>query len=89
MSLETETEKKENEKLICLGRAAIKDHYTYVEIPEQATLLRTKKGHVNFFKGMQPEGSKNGWSEIPKQAEKVYFPGYRPITGNYGKPAYR
>ena len=87
MSLEGETEGTENARLICLGRIEIRNHYDKIEIPERATLLRTKKGYVIFYDGIKPEGSENGWSYIPGRASTVQFPEFREKR-TYGKPKY-
>jgi len=88
MSLERETEGAESAKLICLGRTQINNHYDKIEIPAGANLLRTKKGHVIFYDGQKPEGSKNGWSAIPGNVNTVEFPEYRERSGVYGKPKF-
>jgi hypothetical protein len=60
-----------------------------IVVPPNATLLRTKKGCVNFYSGEVPESSQsNGWSPIPGGTKSVRFPGYRPKAGAYGKPEY-
>ncbi|MBD3249536.1 hypothetical protein GF336_05820 [Candidatus Woesearchaeota archaeon] len=74
-----------------ISKTEISDHCRDIEIPEGSNLLRTIKGNVNFYEGHKPEGSKNGWSQIPEEYIPGYvsFPGYRPKSGNYGSPLFR
>ena len=88
MSLEKETQDKESEKFECIGRAEIGTHTHKISVPQGATLLRTKSGFVKFFRGPKPEGTKNGWSDVPEDAILVQFSGYREKSGDYGSPTY-
>ena len=87
MSIETKTKNKK--ALSFISKAEIRDHCTSISVPEGATLLRTKKGCVNFYEGQEPKGTQNVWIDVPEAVKEVCFPEYRPRSGSYGKPNFK
>ncbi len=89
-SLDGIAEKESIKQPTFLSEKELTDHCTTMDIPNQATILRTKGGKVKFYTGDIPVSSQNGWHEIPIKGvgRTVNFPDHREASGKYGGPRY-